>query len=64
MRTRQAYIEKTGGPEEIRFREVDLPTPGPGQVIVRNEAIGINFIDTYHRSGLYPVSVVRRPPCR
>lgn len=57
MRTRQAYIEKTGGPEEIRFREADLPTPGPGQVIVRNEAIGINFIDTYHRSGLYPIDL-------
>ena len=57
MRTRQAIIEKTGGPEVIGWREVDLPSPGPGQVLVRHEAIGLNFIDTYHRSGLYPVDL-------
>lgn len=55
MRTRQAYIEQTGGPEVIRWREVDLPDPGPGEVLVRHAAIGLNFIDTYHRSGLYPI---------
>lgn len=57
MRTRQAYIERTGGPEVIAWREVDLPAPGPGEVLLRHEAIGLNFIDTYHRSGLYPIEL-------
>lgn len=57
MRTRQAYIETTGGPEVIRWREIDLPPPGPGQVVVRHEAVGLNYIDTYHRSGLYPIEL-------
>jgi len=57
MRTRQAYIEKTGGPEVIQWREIDLPTPGPGEVLLRHEAVGLNFIDTYHRSGLYPIEL-------
>ncbi len=48
-------IEKTGGPEVIEVRDVELPPPGPGQVRVRHTAIGVNFIDTYHRSGLYPI---------
>jgi len=45
---------KTGGPEVLELQEVELPPPGPGQVRVRHTAIGVNFIDTYHRSGLYP----------
>lgn len=57
MRTRQAIIEKTGGPEVIEWREVDLPDPGPGEVLLRHETIGLNFIDTYHRSGLYPIEL-------
>src|SRR5690242_8724600 len=57
MRTRQAFIDAPGGPEAIRWREVDLPAPGPGQVLLRHEAIGLNFIDTYHRSGLYPLTM-------
>ncbi|MEN9684028.1 MAG: Quinone oxidoreductase 1 [Pseudomonadota bacterium] len=54
MRAVQAYFEQTGGPEVIQWREVDLPAPGPGEVLVRHEAVGLNFIDTYFRSGLYP----------
>ncbi|MEX0839459.1 MAG: quinone oxidoreductase [Parvibaculum sp.] len=50
-------IEKTGGPEAMALREVDLASPKPGEVQVRAKAIGINFIDTYHRSGLYPVAL-------
>ena len=46
---------EAGGPEVLEAVEVDLPTPGPGQIRVRNEAIGLNFIDTYQRSGLYPI---------
>jgi len=46
-------FEKVGGPEVLTFVDVELPPPGPGQVRVRHTAIGVNFIDTYHRSGLY-----------
>ncbi len=55
MRATQAFIEQTGGPEVIQWREVDLPVPGPGEVLIRHEAVGLNFIDTYLRTGLYPM---------
>ena len=48
-------VYETGGPEKMRWEEVEVGAPGPGQVRVRNTAIGLNYIDTYHRSGLYPV---------
>lgn len=48
-------IHENGGPEKMRWEQVDIGKPGPGLVLVRNTAIGVNFIDTYHRSGLYPV---------
>lgn len=57
MRTRQAFIEWTGGPEVIQWRDAELPPPGPAQVLLRHEAVGLNFIDTYHRSGLYPIEL-------
>lgn len=44
-----------GGPEVLEVVEHELPSPGPGQILVRHAAVGLNFIDTYHRSGLYPV---------
>jgi NADPH2:quinone reductase len=47
----------TGGPEVLRWEAVDVAAPGSGEVRVRNTAIGVNFIDTYHRSGLYPVTL-------
>jgi NADPH2:quinone reductase len=50
-------IHEAGGPENMKWEEVDVPAPGPGQVRVRNTAIGLNYIDTYHRSGLYPVAM-------
>src|SRR5580698_6332837 len=46
-------IEKTGGPEVLEYKDYDLPPPGKGQARVKHTAIGVNFIDTYHRSGLY-----------
>ncbi len=46
-------IHETGGPEVLRWEEVALAAPGPGQARVRHTAIGVNFIDTYHRTGLY-----------
>ncbi|MCH7862550.1 quinone oxidoreductase family protein [Sphingomonas sp. NPDC092331] len=52
---RMARIERTGGPEVIGWSDVALAPPGPGEVRMRNTAVGLNFIDTYHRSGLYPV---------
>src|SRR5690348_7979375 len=45
----------TGGPEVLKLESVDVPKPGAGEVRVRNTAIGVNFIDTYQRSGLYPL---------
>lgn len=55
--TRVARIAATGGPEVIAFHDVDLPAPGPGEVRIRQTAIGLNFIDTYHRRGIYPVDL-------
>ena len=52
-----AFIERQGGPEVIQWREVELAAPGPGDVRMRNTAVGLNFIDTYHRGGLYPVKL-------
>ncbi len=46
-------IHQTGGPEVLSYEDVDLAPPGPGQVVVRHAVIGVNFIDTYQRSGLY-----------
>jgi NADPH2:quinone reductase len=48
-------LRRTGGPEVLEAEPIDLPRPGAGKVIVRHEAVGLNFIDTYHRSGLYPL---------
>jgi len=56
---RAVQFTKTGGPEVLEVVDVALPEPKPGQARVRHEAIGINFIDTYHRTGLYPVKL----PC-
>lgn len=48
-------IHKTGGPEVMQWEEVEVPPPGPGQVRLRHTAVGLNYIDTYQRSGLYPI---------
>jgi NADPH2:quinone reductase len=48
---------KTGGPEVLQLQKVDLPPPGPGEARVRHTAIGVNFIDVYHRNGLYPLAL-------
>jgi NADPH2:quinone reductase len=47
-------VHKTGGPEVLTYEEVEVPPPGPGQVRIKQYACGVNFIDTYFRSGLYP----------
>ncbi len=48
-------VHEFGGPEVLRYEEAPMPEPGPGEVRVRIEAVGVNFIDTYHRRGWYPV---------
>jgi NADPH:quinone reductase len=49
-------ISRTGGPEVLRWVDYDPGQPGPGEVRLRHEAVGLNFIDVYHRTGLYPLS--------
>lgn len=53
--THAMRIHSTGGPEVLSWDTVDVPSPGHGEVTVRHTAVGLNYIDTYHRSGLYPV---------
>jgi NADPH2:quinone reductase len=53
--TRAIRIHETGGPEVLQCETVASEAPGPGEARVRHRAIGVNFIDTYHRSGLYPL---------
>ena len=48
-------IHQTGGPEVMRWEEVAITDPAPGEARVRHEAVGLNYIDVYHRSGLYPL---------
>lgn len=54
---RAAQITAVGGPEAIGWIDVELPPPAPGEVRMRNVAVGLNYIDTYHRSGLYPMAL-------
>jgi NADPH2:quinone reductase len=53
MNVRAVRIHETGGPEVLRVEEVELPAPGAGEVRIRQTAIGVNFTDTYNRTGLY-----------
>lgn len=57
MHVKKALFEETGGPEVIQWVEAELAPPAPGEVRMRNTAIGLNYIDTYHRSGLYPIAL-------
>ena len=50
-------ISKTGGPEVLELKEISLGKPGPDEVLIEHVAIGLNYIDIYHRSGLYPVNL-------
>jgi NADPH2:quinone reductase len=52
---RAIRFDKTGSPDVLIVKDVPPPTPGPGEILIRHSAIGVNFIDTYHRSGLYPL---------
>src|SRR3546814_13097259 len=57
MKAIEAFIEKQGGPEVIDWREVTLGDPRPGEALVRQSAIGLNYIDIYHRDGTYPIDL-------
>ena len=55
--TRVVKIEKTGSPEVLKIENIKIGEPGPNEALVENKAIGLNYIDTYHRSGLYPLKL-------
>ena len=55
--TAAVRVHKTGGPEVLTYEDVSVPAPGPGQIKLKNHAIGVNFIDTYFRMGMYPSPV-------
>ena len=50
-------IKKSGGPDVLELQDVNVGSPGPDEIKVTNHAIGLNYIDTYHRSGLYPIKL-------
>lgn len=55
MKAQAVRFARTGGPEVLALVGIDLADPGPGEIRIRQTAIGLNFIDTYHRTGLYPL---------
>jgi NADPH2:quinone reductase len=56
MKTHAIRVHGKGGPEVLRWEEVELPEPAAGELRIRYAAVGLNYIDTYHRSGLYPLT--------
>jgi len=54
-------VRRTGGPEVLEYAEVEVGAPGPGELLVDVGAAGVNFIDTYHRSGIYPMNLPFTP---
>ena len=54
MQTKAIRIHEYGGPEQMRWEEIELAPPGSGEVRIRHQAVGLNYIDIYHRSGIYP----------
>lgn len=57
MHARVAIIRQCGGPEVIEWQDLTLPAPAPGEALVRHSAVGLNFIDTYYRAGIYPAEL-------
>ena len=56
-------FHSTGGPEVLQWEEVTVGDPGPGEIRVKHTAIGLNYIDTYHRTGLYPLPLPHAVCC-
>ena len=52
---KSVQIDKFGGPEVLVIKDMDIGKPGPKEVLIKNKSIGLNFIDVYHRTGLYPI---------
>lgn len=59
--THAIIVERTGGPEVLRWQPIDVGQPGPGEALIRHTAIGLNFIDVYYRTGLYPTPLPFTP---
>ena len=59
--TRAIVVNQTGGPEVLKWQEIELPAPAAGQVLIRHTAIGFNMVDTYVRKGLYPAELPYTP---
>jgi NADPH2:quinone reductase len=57
MKVNAIQIDKQGGPEVMEWRQVEVGEPGQGQILLRHTAVGLNYIDTYQRSGLYPLQL-------
>ncbi len=55
--SKTVFISKHGGPEVLELKEFELGAPGPNEVLIEHIAIGLNYIDVYHRSGLYPINL-------
>ena len=55
--TQAIHIHQHGGPEQLQLVDVTVGDPGPGEIRIRHKAIGLNFIDVYHRTGLYPLAM-------
>jgi NADPH:quinone reductase len=55
--TRVVKIDKVGGPEVLKIQNIKIGEPGPNEALIENKSIGLNYIDTYHRSGLYPLKL-------
>jgi NADPH2:quinone reductase len=60
--TKAIVIEQTGGPEVLQWKDIQLMPPGPGEARVQHAAVGLNFIDVYHRTGLYPLPALPATP--
>ena len=50
-------FEKFGGPEVLEYKDIEIGKPGPKEVLVKNLSVGLNYIDVYHRTGLYPIEL-------
>ncbi len=55
--SKAVFVNQCGGPEVLSYQDYNIGQPGPGEVLLRNTAIGVNYIDTYYRSGLYPAAL-------
>jgi len=58
--SRAVQIARHGGPEEMQITDISVGEPGPGEIRIRHKAVGLNFIDVYHRTGLYPLKMPAR----